>query len=501
VLPSPDDFTDWREYAKALTYALGLGADDVIAGSAISAGGAPTAPQGYVPVLADETTGDLYYGDDFLTVPTAADIVAVDTINLANASVETTKIATGAVTQGIIADGAVVSAKLADLAVLSAKIASAAILTAHIGDLQVVTAKIDDLAVNDAKIANLAVTSAKINDLAVTNAKIANLAVATANIQDLAVTNAKIATLAVGTANIQNAAITNALIANAAISTAQIQNAAITNALIANAAIGSAAIANAAILNAHIADATIQSAKIASLIVNKIASGSLGATIDFSGGFLRMKTGGYTLFIGNAFGTTSQFFLWFGPNVTDDNPANCAEETAVVYIKTNGNAYFGGTLLAGVIKNAVQTTSQAVPYTLDCGQFSSNGKSISITVSYQWNRNYRCDAGTGSITGSGAATVVVEKSEDGGSTWTSLGGNVAVAEQERIVIVDGDPGVQDIVRWGMGGSSTYSWTPGVQDDLWVRARLTARSEPTYGGTNQTVHNTAQNISITTTEQP
>lgn len=517
MLPSPYDYDNWQDFAAALMFALSGSAGEAessvtsytVSGpvpaeqveGTLPAETAPPPPTGFDPVFWDGVNSALILGTDAFTIGPSPPIVSIDTINIADASIETGKIASGAVTQGIIADGAVVTAKLADAAIVTAKIGTAAIVTAHIGNAQIVTAHIQDASINNAKIANLAVGTANIQDAAITNAKIANLAVGTANIQNLAVTNALIANLAVGTAQIQDLSVSTAKIANLAVGSAQIADAAILSAKIADAAIISAKIANAAILNAHIADATIASAKIASLIVNKIASGTLGAVIDFSGGYLRMKTGGYTLFIGNAFGTTSQFFLWYGPNVTSDNPANCSESTAELYLKTDGSAYFGGTLLAGVLKNGVQTTLQSVPLTLDCGQFSSNGNAISIVISYSWKRTYRCDASTGSISGSGSATVVAEKSDNGGGSYTSLGGNVAVAETERTVIVDGDPGVKDTVIWAMGGSSTYSWTPGVQDDLIARARLTARSEPTFGGTNITDIVLTQNISITTTEQP
>lgn len=513
MLPSPYDFATWQEYAQALTYALGLSVSEADSANVsytvtgpvpaeqvegtLPATVAPPPPDGFDPVFWDGVNSALILGTDAFTIPPSPPIVSVDTINLADASVETTKISTGAVTQGIIADGAVVTAKLADAAIVSAKIGTAAILTAHIGNAQIVTAHIQDAAINNAQIANLAVGTANIQNAAITNAKIDLLAVGTANIQNLAVTNALIANLAVGTAQIQNAAITTAKIGNAQITNALMANAAIGTAQIIDASIIGAKIANAAILNAHIADATISSAKIANLVVNKITSGALGAVIDFSGGYLRMKTGGFTLFIGNGFGTTSQFFIWYGPNVTSDDPANCTEAAATFYLKTNGSAYFAGTLAAGTIYNSQQTTDTASNASVTIGDFYSNGDLISFLCSYQWVHKYDCDAGTGGFTGSGSATIRMETSTNSGTVYNSQGDLNATGS--GFVIVDGDPAVKDKVNYSIGGSRTVTWTPGALTTLRVRARLTARTTPTFQGTGVTGASTTQNITISTTE--
>lgn len=494
MLPSPSNYNSWQAFASALLQALGgedFGSASGVDVQQISG----SVPANYQTVFWDATGQQLVLSDDFFTVPAVPPVASIDTINLANASVETAKIATGAVTQGIIADGAIVSAKLAALAVLTANIADAAILSAKIGDAQIVTAKIADAAINEAKIANLAVGSAAIQDLAVTSAKIALLAVGSAQIADASITTAKIGAAQIGTAQIQNAAITQALIGDAQVGTAQIAAAAITQALIGNAAIGTAQIADAAIVAAKIADATITSAKIAALVVDKITAGTLGAAIDFSGGYLKMTTGAYTLFIGNGFGTTGQFFIWFG--TTPAAIANCDEATAKFYLKTNGSAYFQGTVFAGILYNALQTTDTSPTASVTIGDFSSNGNQITISCSYQWRRSFRCNAGTGNISGSGSATVELESSSNGGGSWQSRGTLNATGSGN--VFVDGDPAVKDIVNYTIAGSKTGLWTPGALTTLQVRARLTARTLPTMTGTSITSDSTTQNISISTQE--
>lgn len=247
-LPSPYDYDNWQEFASALLSSLSDGTADVVA-SGGSGGAGTLAPPGFQPVWADSANNQLYYGNGFLSVPTAPDIVAVDTINLALLSVDA----------NILADNVVSSAKIVD----------ATILSADIGNLQVVTAKINDLAVNNAKIANLAVDSAKIDNLAVTNAKIASATILTANIANAQITNALMGTASINSANI----------ADASIATADIGLLQVTAALIANAAIGNAQIGTAVISGAQIQSATITGANIASATIGGtlIANGAITA--------------------------------------------------------------------------------------------------------------------------------------------------------------------------------------------------------------------------------
>ncbi|MEB3029712.1 hypothetical protein VJI72_07980, partial [Parvimonas micra] len=62
--------------------------------------------------------------------------------------------------------------------------------------------------------------------------------------------------------------------------------------------------------------------------------------------------------------------------------ANCTEQNGVYYVKTDGSAYFGGTLSAGTIKNAVQTTSIASNAAVDTGTVSSRGGTRTVVVGY-----------------------------------------------------------------------------------------------------------------------
>lgn len=498
MLPSPFDYDNWQDYAAALCAALGNSDEAVVAGSAgtVAAAPLPDPPAGVQPVFWDPTGTKLILSDSFWNLPQAPDLVTIDTLNLADASVTTNQIAAGAVGTNA----------LADLAVVTAKIANATIVSALIGDLQVVSAKIADAAINNAKIANLAVGSAQVQDAAIGNAKIANLSVATGQIIDLQVTTGKIALLAVTTATIADAAITTAKIGTAQITSALIGTAQIVAAAIAALAVGTGSIQDAAITTAKIADAQITtakigdaqitSAKVASLLVDKIASGQLNATIDVSGGIFKFLAGSSVLFIGNGFGSSGQFFLWFGPVITD--PASATESNATMYLRRDGSAYFGGTLAAGVLRTTGQTSDQSLTASVTIGPFSSNGGEISVLTSFSWERTYNCDHGTGNISGSGSATVAIQANT--GSGWTTLG-TLTAGETMRLVNVDseGQPPAQDQVGYSIGGSTTLLWTPGALTTLQLRAVLTSRTEPSFGGSNITLNTTTQNITLSSTE--
>ncbi len=113
---------------------------------------------------------------------------------------------------------------------------------------------------------------------------------------------------------------------------------------------------------------------------NVVISGDLymgaGRIVSNSGGFMKVQ--------GTGFGTGNQFIEWFGPNMAI---SSCSEANARYYLKTDGSAYFGGTLSAGLLKNSVQTTSQAADAAVTTGTFGSNGKSRIVTVGYSATAN------------------------------------------------------------------------------------------------------------------
>jgi len=201
--------------------------------------------------------------------------------------------------------------------------------------------------------------------------------------------------------------------------------------------------------------------------------------VDVTNGRTIVQTGAFMKVSGAPFGSSNQFIEWYGPYFA--NLSSCTEANATYYLKTNGSAYFGGTLSAGVLKNAAQTTDINTTASVTVGPFSTNGGTKTITLSYEYQKEYSCANGTGSITGSRSITIVVEKSTNGGSTWSTIA-TLTPSETLRSVIYDpGDPGALDLVQYMVAGSTTATDNTAAGTML-LRGRITSRVLPTFGGT-------------------
>lgn len=412
VLPSPEACSSWQEYAHALNRVLreaegeASGTEQrLVRDIAVAATtGGEDLPVGYKHLWYSQADAKLFLSNPAFDPPAAQDIVYIDTAALADAAVELEK----------IRDGAVGPGKYMDASILTAKIGAAQILSVLIGEAQIVSGKIADLAVNTGKIANLAVGSGKI----------ANLSIGSAQMLDGSIVNAKIGneissynwnpSTKTGwrlskDAGLEGQAITiynpdgtvafasgsgggggqagatigvnlSGMFTAANIST-YIQAAAIGRTLIADAAIGRAQIADAAIGTTQIADASIISAKVLNLVVDKIISGRLDAAIEVGDGNFTFTVGGSKLVLGNGFGTANQFFLWFGPVMS---LALMAENNATLYLKTNGDAYFGGQILQGNLSRSALNNETHPGTEALIDNVVSMGGVIRVTLQYNF---------------------------------------------------------------------------------------------------------------------
>ena len=164
-------------------------------------------------------------------------------------------------------------------------------------------------------------------------------------------------------------------------------------------------------------DVIIGNALIDNLTVSKLVTGTLDADIDVGTGRIVWDNGGFIRAMGIGFGTNNQFLEWFGPRPTGGNLALCSESTAISYLKTNGDAYFGGSLSAGVLKTAAQTTALSASASVNTGQFGTNGNQKEVVVSYDFFNLWTSASQPSSI--SPSATVRLRRRIGGGS-WTTL---------------------------------------------------------------------------------
>ncbi|WOF44376.1 hypothetical protein KNJ79_05435 [Sphingopyxis indica] len=94
-------------------------------------------------------------------------------------------------------------------------------------------------------------------------------------------------------------------------------------------------------------------------------------------------TGTFMEVAGKGFGTSNQFLRWYGPKMALNL---CSESNGVFWIKTNGDAYFGGTLSAGVLKNSLATSSTLPDASVTVGPYGTNGGPKVIALSWTYTQ-------------------------------------------------------------------------------------------------------------------
>jgi len=105
---------------------------------------------------------------------------------------------------------------------------------------------------------------------------------------------------------------------------------------------------------------------------------------EMTNGYLRVWSGNSQRIIGNGFGADG-LVDYFGPNV---GAANANKTNATMWMDRNGNAYWGGAIAAGILRNANQSTSiQTIGNGTVVGPFDTNGRNKQVVVGF--NRQHR----------------------------------------------------------------------------------------------------------------
>ena len=127
---------------------------------------------------------------------------------------------------------------------------------------------------------------------------------------------------------------------------------------------------------------------------------------------------------GEAFGVDN-LISWYGAKVGGFNfdPATgevllngLRKVNAITYIDSSGRVFFGGSIIAGTRRNAIQSTTIG-DTSVTLGPFGSNGGLID--VKYSLSAGYfREELGTCPVVAPPQATIVLERLD--GSTWTSV---------------------------------------------------------------------------------
>lgn len=194
--------------------------------------------------------------------------------------------------------------------------------------------------------------------------------------------------------------------------------------------------------------------------------------LDLNNGRIIFNSGSMMKVVGEGFGTSSQFVEWAGPSM---DPSLCSEANAISYLRTDGSAYFGGALSAGILKNAVQSSSTAANASVDTGPFGSNGHARQVVLSYTYSATYSIAAGGhGAYSGSTSATVQLRNGSGAVLATLNVTGSVSLQQADATDV--------GFITETMSGSVTYTDSSGGTTGEYVGA-ITARSTVTATGTN------------------
>lgn len=147
--------------------------------------------------------------------------------------------------------------------------------------------------------------------------------------------------------------------------------------------------------------------------VFRVVSNLTGMGMEWMDGYLRIWKGAAQLILGHTFGSGDLVF-WYGPNI---GAGNCTKGNAIIWFDTAGSAYFGGTLSAGVRKNAAQSTQVSGTATVETGPFGTAGGPKVVTASFGYLNNFTTASNLGTSDTPLSATLYLERSIAGGA-WS-----------------------------------------------------------------------------------
>lgn len=240
--------------------------------------------------------------------------------------------------------------------------------------------------------------------------------------------------------------------------------------------------------------------------ITGLTSGTLNADMQMGTGRIIWDNGAYMKVAGVGFGSSNQFIEWFGPKMAI---SSCTEANAISYLKTNGDAYFGGSLSAGTLRNAEQSTSTSPTASLTMSPFGSNGGPRQVTLSYTL-RIQGARSSSGTVSGTfDVGAITLQRSVDGGNTWSTVTTMNVTAESFLMFHNGGQltgPGSfsasgSEHAAFIMSASQSTTLTDSYSHvgNLTYRATLSGRSGYTITGSAPYADTTAQSISIVSVE--
>lgn len=201
-----------------------------------------------------------------------------------------------------------------------------------------------------------------------------------------------------------------------------------------------------------------------------VAPNGAAEGMEWRNGYLRVWKGAAQRIIGPGFGANGDNLIdYFGPNV---GAAAASKTNAMMWMDANGSAYFGGQLSAGVLRNAVQTTTtQTIGTELVNGPFATNGRVRTVTVSFT-RRHERVQTAlgpSGFVAGGGQNTARVDIYRKIGNNAETLWQVLNVGGSVNIM---NEPDTSDRAVSNWGGSFTVNDTSPSSETMQYRAVIT-----------------------------
>jgi hypothetical protein len=223
-------------------------------------------------------------------------------------------------------------------------------------------------------------------------------------------------------------------------------------------------------------DGTRSSFSILATVFRVIGSGAEG--MEWANGYLRVWKGNSQTIMGNNFGVAGQKLMkWFGPNI---GAAACTKANATSWEDSDGNAYFAGQVLQGVLRffNSNQTVSASA--TVETGNNASNGKPAVVSGRLVYNAIQSFPAFASQITIAGGQTVAVIAIDRqyAGEGWVELTRRTAIGNYSIVNVSDGPSTIQ----WGIDGSAVTTDVASTKARNY-RTRIVSISRQDYTVTN------------------
>jgi hypothetical protein len=285
------------------------------------------------------------------------------------------------------------------------------------------------------------------------------------------------------------------------------------NHLTANSVTANALAANSVTANALAANSVtagkISVSNLAAISVNAgtITAGMLrnsnsSMQVDLNNSRIVFNNGVTMKVTGNGFGTNNQFIEWSGPSMAVNL---CSEANAVSYLRTDGRAYFGGSIIAGTISNGGQGTNLSVPSEYILGPFNTEGNPITIVWAYEYSRQgKRWGNQVSGITGNTSALVrlyrrIAGQAETLIDSMTINGDLNAIYDGEPVPGQPPGTTGQTFFTEYMGNSRTYTDNAGGTQQRTYRIQVVSRSLKNVPGDSNEQDNKRQSYGITSSE--